>query len=75
MPRSLAFSRPAPPVWRFAVSGRRLEQLTRLRQSNGRPLVVLYGTPTTETRGGTITFNGVDAGGRLIEHLSTAPDC
>ena len=52
------------------LAGWVLEQLTSLRHSNGRPLVVLYGTPTTELRGGTITFNVLDTAGRLIEHLS-----
>lgn len=51
------------------LTGWVLEHLTSLRHSNGRPLVVLYGTPTTERRGATITFNVVDAAGKLIEHL------
>jgi len=51
------------------LTGWTLERLTSLRHSNGRPLVVLYGTPTTEMRGATMTFNVVDDAGRLIEHL------
>jgi selenocysteine lyase/cysteine desulfurase len=46
-----------------------LGQLTGLRRSNGRPLAVLYGTPATEMRGGTINFDVMDYHGRLVEHL------
>ncbi len=53
------------------LAGWVLKQLTGLRHSNGRPLAVLYGTPTTKMRGGTITFNVMDPEGRLIEHLYT----
>jgi selenocysteine lyase/cysteine desulfurase len=51
------------------LAGWLLGQLLRLRHSNGRPLAVLNGPPTTERRGGTINFNVTDYRGRLIEHL------
>jgi molybdenum cofactor sulfurtransferase len=51
------------------LAGWVLEQLTSLRHSDGSPVVVLYGTSTTEMRGGTITFNIVDRDGNMVEHL------
>lgn len=51
------------------LTGWVLGHLLGLRHSNGRPLVVLYGTPSTEMRGGTINFNVLDYQGRVVEHL------
>jgi molybdenum cofactor sulfurtransferase len=45
-----------------------LANLTSLRHASGKPLVRLYGPPTTERRGGTIALNFFDSGGRGIDH-------
>ncbi len=50
------------------LTGWLLEQLLALKQSTGRPLVRLYGPPTTERRGGIVTFNFYGADGRAIDH-------
>jgi selenocysteine lyase/cysteine desulfurase len=46
-----------------------LQELEKLRHSNGLPLVRIYGPMTTEWRGGTITFNVYDVSGHFIDHL------
>jgi selenocysteine lyase/cysteine desulfurase len=46
-----------------------LEQLVSLRHANGRPLVRVYGSTTTDRRGGTVTMNFYDAQDRVIDHL------
>jgi selenocysteine lyase/cysteine desulfurase len=45
-----------------------LERLSALRHRNGQPLVRIYGPPTAERRGGTVTFNLYGADGRAIDH-------
>ncbi len=45
-----------------------LDSLLALRHGNGKPLVRLYGPPTTDRRGGTVTLNFFDAAGRAIDH-------
>ncbi len=44
-------------------------ELERLRHSNGRPLVRVYGPGARGPRGGTITMNFFDAEGEVIDHL------
>ncbi len=50
------------------LTGWLLEQLLALRQINKQPLVRLSGPPSTDRRGGTVTFNFYDANGRAIDH-------
>ena len=50
------------------LTGWLLENLLALRQTNGAPLVRLYGPPTTDRRGGIVTFNFYGADGRAIDH-------
>ena len=50
------------------LTGWLLDQLLALRQVNGKPLVRLYGPPTTDRRGGIVTFNFYGADGRAIDH-------
>ncbi len=50
------------------LAGWLLDRLPALRHGNGRPLVRLYGPATTEARGGTVTLNFLDAGGRVLDH-------
>jgi molybdenum cofactor sulfurtransferase len=44
-----------------------IDQLMKLRHSNGTPLLRLYGPPNTHMRGGTIQVNFLDPDGRLID--------
>lgn len=45
-----------------------LNNLLRLRHSNGAPLIRIYGPTTMPARGGTITLNFYDSQGELIGH-------
>ncbi len=45
-----------------------LRELTSLTQTNGKPLVRLYGPPTADRRGGIATFNFYGPDGRAIDH-------
>jgi selenocysteine lyase/cysteine desulfurase len=44
-----------------------LDSLAALRHPNGRPAVEIYGPPDTRARGGTLSFNFYDAGGRPVD--------
>ena len=50
------------------LTGWLLDNLLPLRHASGRPLVRLYGPPTTDRRGGIVTFNIYDAQGVAIDH-------
>jgi molybdenum cofactor sulfurtransferase len=50
------------------LTGWLLRQLLALRQTNGAPLVRLYGPPTTDRRGGIVTFNFYGKDGAAIDH-------
>jgi len=50
------------------LTGWLLENLLALRHSNGKPLIRLYGPPTTDRRGGAVAINFYDATGRSIDH-------
>jgi selenocysteine lyase/cysteine desulfurase len=50
------------------LTGWLLGQLLALRQTNGAPLVRLYGPPNTDRRGGIVTFNFYGADGLAIDH-------
>ncbi|HUK32522.1 MAG TPA: aminotransferase class V-fold PLP-dependent enzyme [Vicinamibacterales bacterium] len=45
-----------------------LDQLVPLTQTNGQPLIRLYGPPNTDRRGAIVTFNFYGADGRAIDH-------
>jgi selenocysteine lyase/cysteine desulfurase len=45
-----------------------LTELLALRHSNGRPMVRIYGPASTSMRGGTVTMNFYDPGGRLLDY-------
>lgn len=51
----------------MCLTGWLIGQLTRLRHSNGAPLVRLYGPPNTDMRGATIQVNFFDPDGGLID--------
>jgi len=46
-----------------------MEELLARRHHDGAPLVRLYGPAHTESRGGTLTMNFLDASGSVIDHL------
>lgn len=54
----------------MCLTGWLIDQLTRLRHSNGAPLIRLYGPPDTRLRGGTIQANFFDPDGKLIDCTS-----
>jgi len=45
-----------------------LEELVALRHSNGRHMIRIYGPTTMDMRGGTITMNGYDPDGHLLDY-------
>lgn len=45
-----------------------LDNLLALKHHNGKPLVRLYGPPSTDRRGGTVTVNFYDASGSAVDH-------
>lgn len=51
----------------MCLTGWLIDQLTRLRHSNGAPVLRLYGPPDAHMRGGTIQVNFFDPEGRLID--------
>jgi molybdenum cofactor sulfurtransferase len=68
------------------LTGWLLAELQSLRHGNGRPMVRVYGPPTCESRGGTVTMNFYDPNGGLldyrrieelagVEHLSLRTGC
>lgn len=50
------------------LTGWLLERLVELRHASGASLARVYGPSSTVGRGGTVTFNFYDAGGRAIDH-------
>lgn len=56
------------------LTGWFLHRLLALRHSNGEPMVVLYGPETTDHRGATVSFNFVDASGRVVDERIVAAE-
>jgi selenocysteine lyase/cysteine desulfurase len=50
------------------LTGWLLQNLLSLKQTNGAPLVRLYGPSTTDRRGGIVTFNFYSADGHAVDH-------
>jgi molybdenum cofactor sulfurtransferase len=50
------------------LTGWLLEELLRLRHSNGHAMVRIYGPATTQSRGGTVTLNLYDPEGHLLDY-------
>ncbi|MEO3975049.1 aminotransferase class V-fold PLP-dependent enzyme [Streptomyces sp. CAU 1734] len=57
-----------------ALTGRLLTGLTRLRHSDGTPLIRLYGPRTVHRRGGTVALNVLDARGSVLDERIVARD-
>lgn len=56
------------------LTGWLLENLGRLKHSNGAPLIRLYGPADVTRRGGTVAFNFLDPAGRLIDERAVTRD-
>jgi selenocysteine lyase/cysteine desulfurase len=54
------------------LTGWLLEELGRLRHTNGRPLVRLYGPSGLDGRGGTVAFNLLDPDGVIVDERLVA---
>jgi len=52
----------------MCLTGWLMDNLLALHHRNGAPLIKLYGAPTTQQRGGTVTMNFYDADDRNIDH-------
>ena len=50
------------------LTGWLVDRLVAIQHRNGAPLARVYGPRSTDRRGGTVTFNFYDAGGRPIDH-------
>jgi selenocysteine lyase/cysteine desulfurase len=49
------------------LTGWLIGRLTALRHGNGQPMARIYGPASTRDRGGTVAFNLLDPGGRVID--------
>jgi selenocysteine lyase/cysteine desulfurase len=56
------------------LTGRLLDGLGSLRHTNGRPMVRIYGPRDTVRRGGTVTLNLRDPGGRIVDERAVERD-
>jgi selenocysteine lyase/cysteine desulfurase len=58
----------------MCLTGWLLGRLAGLRHTNGAPLARIYGPASTRDRGGTVAFNLLDPGGRLVDERTVARD-
>ncbi|KHO11414.1 Ribonuclease H-like protein [Metarhizium robertsii ARSEF 23] len=56
------------------LTGLFIDRLLGLRHGDGSPMAVLYGPAGTESRGGTVAFNLLDARGRLVDERLVAQE-
>jgi selenocysteine lyase/cysteine desulfurase len=56
------------------LTGWLLGRLAALRHGNGQPMTRIYGPASTRDRGGTVAFNLLDPGGRIIDERAVARD-
>ncbi|KHN97128.1 cysteine desulfurase [Metarhizium album ARSEF 1941] len=54
------------------LTGWFIDRLLKLRHSDGRPMVALYGPADVEARGGTVAFNFIDAQGKAVDERLVA---
>lgn len=54
------------------LTGWCIDRLLALRHTDGSPMVTLYGPTNTESRGGTVTFNFLDAKGKIVDERLVA---
>ena len=58
----------------MCLTGWLLDRLAALRHSNGEPMARIYGPASTRDRGGTLAFNLLDPGGRILDERAVARD-
>jgi selenocysteine lyase/cysteine desulfurase len=58
----------------MCLTGWLLGRLAALRHGNGQPMARIYGPASTRDRGGTVAFNLLDPGGRVIDERAVARD-
>ena len=56
----------------MCLTGWLIDRLASLRHGNGEPMVRIYGPANTRDRGGTVAFNLLDPGGRVIDERAVA---
>jgi selenocysteine lyase/cysteine desulfurase len=56
----------------MCLTGWLIDRLAGLRHSNGEPMARIYGPIGTRDRGGTVAFNLLDPGGRVIDERAVA---
>ena len=56
----------------MCLTGWLLGRLAGLRHGNGEPMARIYGPASTRDRGGTVAFNLLDPGGRVIDERAVA---
>ena len=56
----------------MCLTGWLLGRLADLRHGNGEPMARIYGPASTRDRGGTVAFNLLDPGGRIIDERAVA---
>ena len=58
----------------MCLTGWLLDRLAALRHGNGAPMARIYGPAGTRDRGGTVAFNLLDPGGRVVDERAVARD-
>ena len=58
----------------MCLTGWLLDRLAALRHSNDEPMARIYGPAGTRDRGGTVAFNLLDPGGRIVDERAVARD-
>src|SRR5258708_23344778 len=56
----------------MCLTGWLIDRLAALRHGNGEPMVRIYGPASTRDRGGTVAFNLLDPGGRVVDERAVA---
>jgi selenocysteine lyase/cysteine desulfurase len=58
----------------MCLTGWLIDRLTALRHGNGEPMARIHGPASTRARGGTVAFNLLDPGGRVVDERAVARD-
>jgi selenocysteine lyase/cysteine desulfurase len=58
----------------MCLTGWLIDRLAGLRHGTGEPMARIYGPSSTRDRGGTVAFNLLDPGGRIIDERAVARD-
>ena len=56
----------------MCLTGWLIDRLSALRHGNGEPMARIYGPASTRARGGTVAFNLLDPGGRVVDERAVA---